>query len=326
MNIDGIDRKLVDLLQVKFPFVRQPYVDIGVSLGISEEEVITSIRQLRANGIIRQISPVLAASSLGFKTTLVAMRVAEKRMGNAAKIIIQHPGVSHGYARDHFFNFWFTLATSSTADIEVMLPRLAEMIKAEAFFTLPAIRLFKLRTHFSLGGDEKTQTIGDNNMKVYGQQAKLSNTDRMIINELQQDLALVSTPFTRMSECLQMDEGEFLSQCQSLLARGIMRRYGAAINHRKAGYAANAMTCWYTPAEKVEEIGTKLASLRQVSHCYERETNPLWRYNIFAMIHSNSKKACQEIAEKVAAETGLTEYTLLLSTIEFKKTRVRYRV
>ena len=326
MNLGNIERKLVDLLQVKFPFTRQPYVDIGLILGIGEEEVISNIRQLRDSGIIRQISPVLTAGSLGFKTTLVAMRVAEERMDSAAQIIIGHSGISHGYARDHFFNFWFTLATSPTEDIEIMLPELAKMMKAEAFFTLPAVRLFKLRTHFSLGGHEQSQPIGDNNTKAYGQKAKLSTTDRMIINELQQDLALVSTPFARMSERLEMDEDDFLSQCQSLIKRGIIRRYGVAINHRKAGYTANAMTCWHAPAEKVEEIGTKLASLRQVSHCYERETNSLWRYNVFAMIHSNSKEACQEIAEKVSAETGLNEYTLLLSTTEFKKTRIRYRV
>ncbi len=326
MNLDDIDRKLVDLLQIKFPFSRQPYADIGLKLGIGEEEVISNIRQLRSSGIIRQISPVLAAGSLGFKTTLVAMRVAEERMARAAQIIIGHPGISHGYARDHFLNFWFTLATASTEDIEEILAGLAKSIQAEVFFTLPAVRLFKLRTHFSLGGDKQPQSIGDSNLKAYAQKAKLSAVDRMIINELQQDLALVSTPFARMSERLEMNEDDFLSQSQSLITRGIIRRYGAAINHRKAGYAANAMTCWHAPADKVEEIGTKLASLRQVSHCYERKTNPLWRYNIFAMIHSNSKVACQEIAEKVCAETGLTDYTLLLSTTEYKKTRIRYQV
>ncbi len=86
------------------------------------------------------------------------------------------------------------------------------------------------------------------------------------------------------------------------------------------------MTCWVVPAEKIEAVGRKLASQRWVSHCYERKTNPFWRYNLFAMIHGHTKEACQEIAGKVSAETGLTDCVMLFSTREFKKTRVKYLV
>jgi len=78
--------------------------------------------------------------------------------------------------------------------------------------------------------------------------------------------------------------------------------------------------------EKVEVIAKKLASLREVSHCYERKTNPLWRYNLFAMIHSHTREECQEIADRVSCETDLKDYVQLFSTREFKKTRVKYLV
>ena len=76
----------------------------------------------------------------------------------------------------------------------------------------------------------------------------------------------------------------------------------------------------------LEIIGRKLASLPEVSHCYERKTNPLWQYNLFAMIHSHTREACQEIASKVSRETSLTDYVLLFSTKEFKKVRNKYLV
>ena len=63
-----------------------------------------------------------------------------------------------------------------------------------------------------------------------------------------------------------------------------------------------------------------------VSHCYERETNPLWKYNLFAMIHGHTKKECVEIADTVSAQTGLADYTILFSTKELKKTRIIYQV
>ncbi len=326
MNLSSIDRKLVDLLQAEFPLTKHPYADVGLGLGISEEEVIAHIKQLKAEGIIRQIGPVFDAGRLGYKTTLVAMRVAEKQMDKAAQIIIKHPGISHGYEREHYFNLWFTLAAPATGDVEAELPGLAELIEAEAFFALPAVRLFKLRAHFALGGDGQTEATGNHNVGVRKREAKLSSADRMVINELQQDLPLVSQPFARMSVRLGMDEDKFLSQCHSLMTRGIMRRFGAAVNHYKAGFTANAMTCWVVPPEKIEAVGQKLASQHQVSHCYERKTNPLWHYNLFAMIHTQAKEECQEIADKVSAETGLTDYIMLFSTTEFKKTRVKYLV
>jgi len=123
-----------------------------------------------------------------------------------------------------------------------------------------------------------------------------------------------------------MDEERFLTQCQALLSRGIIRRFGASVNHRGIGFSANAMTCWAVPKEMVEVIAEKLVPLRQVSHCYERKTNPEWHYNLFAMIHGHTREQCQGIADKVAAETNLTDYVLLFSTREFKKTRVIYQV
>jgi DNA-binding Lrp family transcriptional regulator len=325
MNLSSIDRKLFGLLQVEFPLTRHPYADLGSGLGIGEQEAIKRIGQLKAAGIIRQIGPVLDARSLGFKTTLVAMKVPEKQIDKAAPLIVKHPGISHGYERGHYYNLWFTMAVPARGDMEAEIAGLAELIKAEAFFELPAVRLFKLRVHFALEGDR--QTGADNHhARVRQRAARLSPADRMVINELQQDLPLVARPFADMAQRLSMDEDDFLSRCRSVLQRGIMRRFSAAVNHRTVGFTANGMACWIAPPEKVAALGQKLASLRQVSHCYERKTNPLWRYNLFAMIHARTGEECRQVAAMVSAEADLADYVMLFSTREFKKTRVKYLV
>ena len=129
-----------------------------------------------------------------------------------------------------------------------------------------------------------------------------------------------------MAQRVDMDAEQFLAQCRSLQQRGIIRRFSASINHNHVGFVANAMACWVAPADTIDIAGCKLASLKEVSHCYERKTNPLWRYNLFAVIHGCSREVCQEIADKVSRETGLKDYALLYSTKEFKKTRVKYLV
>ena len=326
MNLSRIDRKLFDLLQVKFPLTKHPYADIGLSLGINEEEVIAQIKQLKARGIIRQISPVLDTRRLGYESTLVAMRVAETQLDKAVELLTKHPGVSHAYERDHYLNLWFTLASPSKASIENELSQLTGSIGAEVAFNLPAVKLFKISAYFAMGGDG--QSIDDGMQPDGGltQGVKRSRWDRLVINELQQDLPLIPSPFTTMAEQLGMGEGHFLAQCQSFLRRGIMRRYGASVNHRKVGFEANAMTCWAASPEKVYDAGQKLASLREVSHCYERKTNPLWRHNLFAVIHGHTRETCQQIAGSVSAETGLTDCVILFSTRELKKTRIKYLV
>ena len=326
MNLSNIDRKLVDLLQAEFPLTRHPYTDVGLSLGLSEAETITHIKQLKAEGIIRQISPVLDARRLGYQPTLVAMRMETADLDKAEQLIIKHPEISHAYERDHYYNLWFTLATPAGADTESEIERLTNSIGAETAFALPAVKVFKIGAYFALGGNGQTKAFNNHHAGVRQRKARLSPADRKVINELQQDLPLVPQPFVSMSSSLGIDLDNFLSRCQSLKQRGIMRRFGAAVNHRKAGFEANAMTCWAVPLEKIESAGQKLASLREVSHCYERKTNPLWRYNLFAMIHGRTREACREIADEVSAENGLAEYVMLFSTREFKKTRVKYLV
>ncbi|MFH1651155.1 MAG: Lrp/AsnC family transcriptional regulator [Chloroflexota bacterium] len=325
MNLNDTAGKLVGGLQADFPLTEQPYADLGKNLNISEAEVITIIRQLQDEGILRQMGAVFDARHLGYRTTLVAMKVAPARMERAAAVIREHPGISHGYERKHDLNLWCTLAARSQAALKAEVERLGEDTGAEVCFSLPARRLFKLRTYFAPGNDAPTGTGTSAPEKTTGE-TPLSGEDRAVINALQRGLPLASRPFAPLSAAAGMDEAAFLARCRTLLRRGIIRRFSAAVNHRRAGFNANAMTCWVAPPEKIDAAARQLTALRQVSHCYERQTNPHWRYNLFAMIHGADRESCREIADKVSAETGLEERVVLFSSREIKKTRVPYPV
>lgn len=325
MNMDSIDRKLINLLQAEFPLTPEPYADLGLLLGIDVNEVLHRIEQLKEAGIIRQISPVIDGRRLGYQTTLVAMRVADGQLDKIEQAIIKHPGVSHGYEREHHFNLWFTLSIPSGADTETEMQKLTSHMGVEAAFSLPALKLFKINAYFAMTGDSHSpMATTEHPDGTLPQKVELSRVDRLIVNELQQDLPLTSRPFTAMTAQLGMDVEDLLARCQSLKQHGVIRRFGAAVNHKKAGFKANAMACWIVPSEAVNSFGRKLASLREVSHCYERKTNPLWQYNLFAVIHGHTREACQELAGKVSAETGLSDSVLLFSTKEFKKVRIKY--
>ena len=310
MKLNRLEARLLELVQAEFPLSGEPYAELGQRLGISLDEVVARIKKLEAAGIIREIGPVLDSRRLGYQTTLVAMKVSQDYLDKASKIINEHPGISHGYEREHQFNLWFTLSLPPPADLEAEVQHLSEAIGAEAAFSLPVLKQFKIGTH--LGGGELPQP------------AELSAIDRRLINELQNDLPLTPAPFGEMAARLNMGVAEFLARCQSLLQRGVIRRFGASVNHREVGFRANAMACWVAPPEMVDVAAQKLANLGEVSHCYERKTNSLWQYNLFAMIHGHTREACQEIADRVSRESGLEDYVLLFSSREIKKKRVKY--
>ncbi len=323
--LDATSRRLLGLLQSEFPMTREPYADLGAKLGIAGEEVINRIQEMKDRGIVRQISPVLDARQIGYQSTLVALKVNTLNIMRAERVISAHAGISHGYEREHEFNIWVTLSVPPGAALKTELKDLSSRTGAEAIFSLAAVRVFKLRTNFGVDEDAGTDTgIRQNNDPA--KRTVLSPEDRVIINTLQQDLPLCQDPFAQMSAGIAMSVPSVLGHCRTLLQRGVMRRYGASINHYKAGYTANAMTCWAVPAGRVELMGRRLAGLKQVSHCYERETNKLWPYNVFAMLHGRSKATCSQVADKISADTGIRDYVALFSVREFKKTRVLYRV
>ena len=310
---DTTDRKLLNLVQAGFPLTQRPFEDLGKQLGTTGDDVISRIRHLKNEGIIRQISPVVDGRRLGFHPTLVAARIPEDDLPRAEDAIRRHPGVSHGYERDHHFNVWFTLALPAGADV------------AEAIFPLPATRLFKIGAYFDVGGDGRgAAPVAANPGGALPDAVELSGEEREVLVELQQDIPLMSDPFSGMAARLNMDIEAFLAHCRALVDYGVMRRFGASVNHRQAGFQGNGMVCWKVPPEMVDTAGARLAALPEVSHCYERETNALWRYNIFAMIHGRTRDECRQIAARATSEIGLGDYQVLFSTREFKKERVRY--
>jgi DNA-binding Lrp family transcriptional regulator len=119
-------------------------------------------------------------------------------------------------------------------------------------------------------------------------------------------------------------EKELLEALQILCERGIIRRYGATLRHQKTGFTANAMAAWQVDEDRIDEVGAKMASFREVSHCYRRNPADHWPYNLYTMIHANDEGACRQTARNMSEATSVLNYTLLFSRKELKKTSMVY--
>ena len=296
-------------------------------------EVLDRIRALKQSNVVRQISAIFDTRRLGYKTMLVAMRFASDKLDSGAQVINQHPGVSHNYGRTGSFNLWFTLAVPPDESLENTVEDMAQRTGAESYRLMPTIRFFKIGVNFDMvtkEGAAKDYYSPDGYNKhddqTWQRVEPVTDFEIEVIRELQEDVPLEPRPFEPMAERLGITQRELFATAESFTERGIMRRYSAVLHHRRAGFSSNAMAVWRVPTKRSVEVGNLMAQSPWVTHCYERPTFPDWKYTHFTMIHATSDKKCEEVASEISDLTGITDYSLIYSTREYKKTRVRYFV
>jgi DNA-binding Lrp family transcriptional regulator len=328
--VDERDKRLLNAIQAEFPLTSRPFKALGAGLGLDEAEVIARLVGYKGQRIVRQIGGIFDTQSLGYKSSLVAMRIRPEKLDAAAQVINEHPGVSHNYQRNHSFNLWFTLAVPPASDLGWTVDRLHEMTGADSARILPTLRLFKIGVRLDMEGQtgaERTESgaggYSDARRPAAGR-VGLRPVDIEVIRELQEDLPLIPEPYAPMAARIGVPEAELFAVAEHLKAQGYLRRMAGVLHHREAGFRANVMGVWAVPPERSEAVGRIMGSFKGVSHCYLRPTYPDWPYSIFTMVHGHDAQECEEILGAIARATDIAEYARLYSTREYKKTRLRY--
>jgi len=328
IELDAPDKDLLNIIQNDFPLDVQPFARLGERLEMAEEEVIRRLERLKAGKIIRQVSAIFDTRALGYQSSLVAMAVAAPRLDAAAAMVNRHPGVSHNYKRNHDFNLWFTIALPPNGDLKATVDRLHELAGAGSTRLLPTLHLFKIGVELDMTGQadltRRSNPAYSSDKREKAKGYVLTPEDIAFVREIQEDLELVPRPYLGGARRLGVTEEAVIEHAGRLIATGHLRRIAAILYHRRAGYAANGMAVWKAPVDTAMEIGNQMASFSVVSHCYLRPTYEDWPYNIFTMLHGRKMEDCYKVAEAIAETTGVTEYAMLFSTKEYKKTRVRY--
>ena len=326
--MDDLDREILNEIQWKFPLAARPYDELAKRFGVGAEEVKSRLARLKRTGVLRQLSAIFDTRRLGYKSSLVAMDVEPGMLERVAAMVNGHPGVSHNYERNHRFNLWFTLAVPPGSDLESELAKFGGAPGIRAVRMLPTLRLFKIGVKLDMVGGKKSEVAPTEEAKGAGAGGRFdpSEEDREFVRQLQKDLEVTDRPFLAAARSLGMSEERVFEKLRRYEEIGVMRRYAAILRHRDAGFTANGMIVWKVPEGRIEEVGRKLGSFPQVSHCYQRPVYPDWPYNVFSMIHCRSEGEAVEMAETIRGHVGVDEYRILFSAREFKKTRVEYFV
>lgn len=148
--------------------------------------------------------------------------------------------------------------------------------------------------------------------------------DKNIISLLQGDVPLQPRPFQGLAQQVQLSEQEIVERIIKMQQDGILRRWGAVLRHRQAGYLVNAMVAWKVEPARADEAGRLMAEFNEISHCYLRNVPDSFAYNLFAMVHARDDKELRQVIEEVSNRTGIQDYTIIKSLKEYKKASMKY--
>ena len=136
------------------------------------------------------------------------------------------------------------------------------------------------------------------------------------------DIPLVRRPFGAVADMLGTSEGWVIGKVGELMRSGAIRRFGAVLDHTKAGLSENALVLWR--AEDPDGLGVKFAGLAWVSHCYRRRTYPDFDYQVYTMVHARSREELEDRIGRMRDIAG-TEPLVLYTKRRFKKSSFEVR-
>ncbi len=311
---------LLDALQTGFPICERPYRAIGERLGLSEDDCYARVRALREKGVIRRIGAAFSPRALGHVSTLVAFAIPGERVDAAADVVSASPFVTHNYRREGEYNLWFTLVAPSREKVAEVVEELRSRTEASKAMELPSRRAYKLRAVFDTAGSLPVATKGFVPSPV--PTGETPDVPTHLIRLVQGDIIdLGPSPFSS-------DDASGLAE---LASRGVMRRFGAFLDHRSVGFLANALTVWQVAAAEADAIGAAFAGKPFVSHCVLRPAAPGWPFSLYAMVHARSSADLDarlgELDALAASAAGRPVPRVVLPTVrEYKKSPPRYAV
>lgn len=152
----------------------------------------------------------------------------------------------------------------------------------------------------------------------------MDKTTKTVLALASGDLPIEPRPFDEWADEANVETEEFLAILSRERDRGPVRRFGAVLRHTESGYVQNAMVAWIADADSADAAARVMTKCDAVSHCYLREPAPDWPYTLYTMIHATSHEELVAVIEDLSSRTGLSDYTVLETVRELKKTSPRY--
>ena len=143
-----MDGDILNSLQEGVPLNPRPFRTLAEGIGVKEEYLLKRARALKYKGVIRNVAAHVNHRMLGFKSTLIALRVRPSRIEYMTGWLIKYPEVTHCYLRRGEYNLWLVFISSDGEKIRNFIKRLAKEAGGEKILNL--FRRFKINLWKSL--------------------------------------------------------------------------------------------------------------------------------------------------------------------------------
>lgn len=146
-SIDAVDRAIINKLQGGFPVCDRPYDAVARSLGISEDDLLSRLRNLLDRKILTRFGPMYNVERMGGEFVLAALRVPQGRFDEVAGIVNSFSEVAHNYRREHELNMWFVVASDTAGAPQEVLDRIEERTGCRVY-AMPKLKEYFVGLHF----------------------------------------------------------------------------------------------------------------------------------------------------------------------------------
>jgi DNA-binding Lrp family transcriptional regulator len=148
--MDSIDKQILNIIQKDFPVVKEPFKVVADQVGLSEDEVLKRIKNLKEEGIIRRIGAVFDSKKMGYASTLCTAKVPKEKLKKFVAAVNSYAGVTHNYRRSHEYNMWFTLIAPDQETLKKYLTEMRERTGVTDIICMTATQIFKIDATFEL--------------------------------------------------------------------------------------------------------------------------------------------------------------------------------
>lgn len=308
------------------PLVERPFLAIADEIGACEEDVLAAVRALLQDGTMRSLGVFVNYDTLGYRGLLCGLSVPEAGLAHVAEALNSLPYVTHNYLRGHTVNVWCTaiLKGKERKYFEKLLERLGY-----PFVALESVLQIKLAPSFADSYKTPEDAVLAHE-REYSNGPELPPDSLSILSCAQKKFSLTAHPFDEAASELGLSSAALLERLCDLKNRGVLRRVGASLHHRRAGYAFNALLALEPRgpcgSDATEEISSAVTPLPWASHCYirraVRSSLPFdWPYTLYIMIHARSAKELTERAALIREAVSPKDGAILPTLREFKKER-----
>ncbi|MDP8255791.1 MAG: hypothetical protein P9M14_08580 [Candidatus Alcyoniella australis] len=102
--------KIIRFIQGDLPLEPRPYSKLAKIMGLSEEDIVSEIATMKAEGVMRRFGMAVRHKNLGYLANgMAAFDVADDRVDAVASIMTKRREVSHCYLRPRIIDWPYNL-------------------------------------------------------------------------------------------------------------------------------------------------------------------------------------------------------------------------